>query len=216
MGCGFSISFLNQYPSEEVGPSTFACDTTIRNAKFETSLQSLAVPVSDEEETIYDWLDNQNFILQIDFINTAAPCMDLSISEVVESSTTSLNFSCSNQNGTLSATVLLPEHDITIVATLDDIQLVGGIGLGLSGSGQQNDLNTLQDLNFRQTFYSSWAGTLAQQPTIQIGMSKVSCFNQYIFLIGMVPIDFSQKISTLYISLQMRAKKDSFLVGIYK
>ncbi len=187
MACAFSISFLNQYPSEKVGPSTFACDTTIRNAKFDSSLQGLSVPVDDEEQTIYDWLNDQNFTLQIDFINTAFSCMDLSISEVIESSTTSLNFlSCSNQNGTLSARVFLPEHDITIVANLNGIQLVGGITVGLWGPSQQNDVNTLQELNFRQTFYSSWAGTLAQQPTIQMTLNKVSCFNLYIFLTGMV------------------------------
>ncbi|CAF5147019.1 unnamed protein product, partial [Rotaria sp. Silwood1] len=35
MAYAFAMSYLNQYPSEKVGPSTFAYDTTIRNTKFQ-------------------------------------------------------------------------------------------------------------------------------------------------------------------------------------
>jgi hypothetical protein len=171
----FGISYLNQYPSEKVGPSNFACDTTIRNAKFDSSLQALAVPISDEEQPMFDMLNNQNFTLQLDFINTAMTCMDLSISEVTDSSTTSLNLSsCSNLNGILSAQVFLPEHDITIVATLNDIQLVGGVRVGLSGPSQENDTYILQELNFIQSFYSSSSLTFAQEATIDMALTKVS------------------------------------------
>ncbi len=175
MAYTFAISYLNQYPSEEVGPSTFACDTTIRNAKFDSSLQALAVPISDEEQTIFNWLNDQNFTLQLEFINTAASCTTLSISEVVGSSTTSLNFSsCSNQNGILSTSVLLPQHAITIVSTIDDIQLVGGVRVGLSGPSQQSGSNTLKELNFIQSFYSLSARTFAQEATINMALTKVS------------------------------------------
>jgi len=175
MASTFSMLYMHQYPSEDVGPSTFACDPTTRNAKFDSSLQPLAVPVDDEEQTIYDWLNDQNFTLQLEFINTAASCTTLSISEVVASSTTSLNFSsCSNQNGILSASVFLPEHDITIIAIQDDIQIVGGIRVGLSGPGQQNGSNTLQELNFIQSFYSQSGRTLAQTATINMALTKVS------------------------------------------
>jgi hypothetical protein len=177
MAYAFAISYMNQYPAEKVGPSTFACDTTLRNAKFASSLQARAVPVSDEEQTIFTLLNDQNFTLQVDFINTAASCMTLSISEVTELATTSLKFlSCSDQNGTLSATVFLPEHDITIEAVLDDIQLVGGVRVGLSGPGQQHDLYTLKELNFIQSFYSQSAQTLAQEVSIDMALTKVSIF----------------------------------------
>jgi hypothetical protein len=185
----FGFLYLNQYPSEDVGPSTFACDVTIRNAQFDTSLQALAVRVSDEEQEIFDLLNDQNFTLQLDFINTAFSCNVLSISEITESSTTSLNLlSCSNVNGTLSASVLLPDHSIELQATLDDIQLVGGVRLGLSGPGYQDDLHTLKDPDFSQSFYSSWPGTLAQNPTISMMLTKVSCLSRYIFVLKTVQI----------------------------
>ena len=118
MAYAFAISYLNQYPAEKVGPSNFACDVTIRNAKFESSLQPLAVPISEEEQAIFDLLDDQNFTLQLDFINTEASCPKLSIVEIIETSTTSLNLlSCANINGILSATVFLSQHDLTLVAS---------------------------------------------------------------------------------------------------
>ncbi|CAF3115372.1 unnamed protein product [Rotaria sp. Silwood2] len=174
MAYAFAISYLNQYPSEKVGPSTFACDTTIRNAKFQSSLQALAVPISDEEQPMFNLLNEQNFTFYLDFINTAASCMSLSISEVTDSSTISMILlSCSDLNGTLSATVLLPQHDIKITATLNDIQLVGGVRVGLSGPSSKNDSDTLKELNFRQSFYSKSGGTFAQAATIDMVLTKV-------------------------------------------
>jgi len=175
MSYAFGISYLNQYPSEDVGPSNFACDVTIRNAQFESSLQALAVPVSDEEEEIFDLLNDQNFTLQLDFINTVASCQKLSVSKVTGSTTTSLTLlSCSNQNGTLSASVYLPDHGMTVVATIDDIQLVGGLKVGLSGPSQENGSYTLKELGFIQSFYSQSAGTFAQTATIDLALTKVS------------------------------------------
>jgi hypothetical protein len=174
MACAFAISYLYQYPSEKVGPSSFACDVTIRNAKFESNLQALAVPISDEEQPIFTLLNDQNFTFQIDFVNTNASCTKLSISEVTDSSTISLNLSsCSNINGTLSATVFLPEHAITLQAVLDDIQLVGGMRIGLSGPGQDNGLYSLLELNFIQSFHSPSGQTLAQTATIDMALTKV-------------------------------------------
>jgi hypothetical protein len=180
MAYAFAISYLNQYPSEKVGPSTFACDETIRNAKFATNLQALAVPVSDVEQPMFDMLNTQNFTLYLDFINTVSSCRILSVVEVVESSTTSLPLiSCSDSNGTLSASVFLPQHDIIIRATLSDIQLVGGVRVGLSGPSVQNDTYALQELDFRQPFYSLSAGTLAQTATISMALTKVSSMVKY-------------------------------------
>jgi ribosomal protein S8 len=184
MAYAFAISYLNQYPSEKVGPSTFACDETIRNAQFATSLQALAIPVSDEQEEIFDLLNEQNFTLSLDFINTASSCLELSVVEVVQPSTISLSLlSCSDSNGTVSARVQLPQHGTTIMVTLSGIQLVGGVRLGLSGPGAEIGVNILQELDFLQPFYSQVAGTLAQNPTIAVTLTKVSLFDSYIFLL---------------------------------
>ena len=176
MAYHFAISYLNQYPAEKVGPSSFACDETIRNAKFDSSLEALAVPVSDIERPIFDALNRQTFTLHLDLINTAASCAIVSMVEVTESATYALpNVSCDTTNGIVSILAVLPQHKITLRAILNDIELVGGVRVGLSGPGQETKLHTLQELNFSRVFVSDSAETLAQQAAIQLGITKVSC-----------------------------------------
>ncbi len=189
MAYSFAISFLNQYPSEKVGPSNFACDTTIRNAQFESSLQALAVPISDEEQPIFDLLDGQNFTLRLDFINTAAQCTKFTLSEIIGSSTTQIALlSCTDGNGTLSAIAALPDHDIIIEAVIDDIQVVGAVRVGLYGPSSTDDLSELLELNFGKVFYSTFAGTLGQTPSIGLMLTKVSDLNRHISLISSIQI----------------------------
>ena len=174
IACGFASSFLKQYPAEKVGPSSFACDVKLRNAKFDTNLQALAIPVSHEEESIFTLLNEQNFTFQIDLVNTNTSCEALSIYEVIGSSTSVLKRkSCSNIDGILSAKVSLPEHTVTIKIVLDDIQLVGGVRIGLSGHEHENESYSLRELNFIQSFYSPSGQTLAQQATIGMALTKV-------------------------------------------
>ena len=77
--CVFSFQYVKQYPIETASPSYFACDTTIRNAKFETNVQSLAIPIAEEEQQMFDLLDDQEFTLSVDFINTMIGCDAISI-----------------------------------------------------------------------------------------------------------------------------------------
>ncbi|CAF1595502.1 unnamed protein product [Didymodactylos carnosus] len=53
-GYAFSNSYFAQYPIERVGPSMFACDMDIRNAKFSSGLRSISSTVSEDEQLIYD------------------------------------------------------------------------------------------------------------------------------------------------------------------
>ena len=175
MAYNFAMSYLKQYPAEKVGPSSFACDETIRNAKFESSLKSVAVPLSEREQPIFEALADQIFTLHVDFINTAVSCATMSIAEVIEGSTISLpQVTCTEANGTVSIRAVLPQHTITVRTVLSDIQLIGGVRVGLSGHGQVTDLYTLQELNFNQVFLSGTGGTLAQQATIQLAVARVS------------------------------------------
>ena len=175
MAYRFSISYLNQYPAEKVGPSTFACDATLRNAKFQSNLQARTIPVSDLEKPMFDLLDAQNFIMTVDFLNTAFTCNRVSIVEVIASSTLPLMpSSCMNVNGTLSLSVSLPQHDVTVRFVLADIQLIGGVRIGLWGDGEEGEMYRLQELNFRQVFSSSSARTLALKAMVQLGITKVS------------------------------------------
>jgi hypothetical protein len=73
-GFWFGSVYLRQYPIETAGDATFACDTTLRNAKFTSSLQLLALLRTEEEETVFELLDQQNWTLRIDFIQTGFTC----------------------------------------------------------------------------------------------------------------------------------------------
>ena len=70
----FSAAFYKEYPNENTAPSTFTCGETIRNVKYESGLQSLSIPRSNEEQPIFDLLNKQHFILRLDLLNTIASC----------------------------------------------------------------------------------------------------------------------------------------------
>ena len=178
MAYRFALAYLNQYPAEKVGPSSFACDETIRNAQFQSRLRALSVPVSEMERPIFDALNKQTFTLHLVLINTALSCIKVSMIEVIESFTYALpDVLCNATNGTVSIRVVLPQHTITVRAVLDDIQLVGGVRVGLSGLGQQAKLHTLNELNFHRALFSVAAGTLAQRSTVKVSLTKVSRSN---------------------------------------
>ncbi|CAF1185943.1 unnamed protein product [Rotaria sordida] len=61
--CVFSAKYYRSYPIETAGPSTYTCDTSIRNAQFSSSLQSLAVPVADNIQGMMDLLITVQFTL---------------------------------------------------------------------------------------------------------------------------------------------------------
>jgi hypothetical protein len=175
----FSTGYLNQYPAEKRNPSSFACDTTIRNAQFDTNLLSLSIPPSDEEQNMFDLLNNQQFELHLDLLNTLITCASLSTSQVLGSGTSTsiltMTSCVNNPNGTLSAVIVLPYQGVTVQLVIADIQLIGAVRIGLSGNGVQSGQCLLRDLNFRQTF-SVNDRTLGQTVTINLQLTKVSLF----------------------------------------
>ena len=101
----------------------------------------MAVPVSETEAPIFQALNQQPFTLHLAFLNTIIPCPAMSIEEVIESSTSPLpGVICTNGNGTLSVGLPLPQQGITVRAVLSDIQLVGGVRVGLSGPESDCDV----------------------------------------------------------------------------
>ncbi|CAF0934830.1 unnamed protein product [Rotaria sordida] len=71
--------FYRQYPFETSSGSYFDCEESIRNAKFEIGLQSMAIPRTHAEERIFDLLYEQNLMLHVDFINILAVCDSISL-----------------------------------------------------------------------------------------------------------------------------------------
>ncbi|CAF0988485.1 unnamed protein product [Adineta steineri] len=173
----FSAKYYNSYPIEKAGPSTYACDTTIRNAQFTSSLQPLSVPVSDSAQAIVDLLNNQPVNLNVAFLNTAYNCTSDTITltyllgKIWMPITTSI--SCNSSNYILSYNVLLPYREITIQFNLPNIYTIGGLRIGLSAPGQiQSSTVTLQDLDFSQTFSQS-GRMLGQDANIALSLTKV-------------------------------------------
>ena len=136
----FSQAYLHQYPIENVtANSSFACDVTLRNAKFSTTIQKTpsSSHSSNVKKHIFDLLNSQPFTLNIDLIQTAFTCNDsLYVQRFAGFQSTSLPISkCEMiQNETiLSLAILLPVQDIRIQLILPGLKTIGAIRLGLSG-----------------------------------------------------------------------------------
>ena len=158
--CVFSAKYYASYPIETAEPSTYTCDTSIRNAQFSTSLQSSAIPVSEEIQEMIDILNNQVVNLDIDFINTASNCTSNAGQLVFLSNGNSmpiaLNPSCNTSNYIISYSALLPFREITVQLTISNLNAIGGLRIGLSAPGEKKSSTiTLQDLNFSYTYYQT-------------------------------------------------------------
>ena len=172
----FSITFYQQYPSENSAPSTFACDEIIRNVKYETGLQSLSITASKEEQPMFDLLNKQHFILRLDLLNTVASCESLYVQQILGSATSKLIFTCTDSIGILTAAVELAYQKAIIKWILNDIALIGAVRISLSADGQEHELYQLKKLDFSQTFYDDSNRTLAQMATINLKLTKVISF----------------------------------------
>ena len=136
----FSNAYFHQYPIENVTRnSSFACDVTIRNAKFSTTMQKM--PESNhstkQNQPMFDLLNSQTFYLRIDLVQTAFTCQDsLAVYRHIDNQLSPLTISTcetSYNASILSLTVLLPTHAITVQLTLPGTRTVGAIRIGLIG-----------------------------------------------------------------------------------
>jgi hypothetical protein len=189
----FSSRYYRLYPIEDTSlTANFACDQSIRNAKFSTTLQSLAVPLGgDELQKMFDLLNNQEFYFNVAFLNTIFNCSD-EITATYQLGTkwkTLEIISCNYSSYVLSVSVLLPYKAITVQFSLPSIYTIGGLRMGISGSGEidgEADL-TLKQLNFSQTF-SQTTMMLGQTPHISLKLTKV--INQTLPLVDGGPEEY--------------------------
>ncbi len=175
----FSGSYIKQYPIETSSASTFACDETLRNAKFQTNLQSLSTPRVDDEQVIFDLLDEQQFRLTIDFINTQQDCDDVQITQTVHAYTQVITaFNCSYNRSILTLSTILDSHTISLQYNFDSASSIGGFRVSLYGkqleatnaSSKSNYL--VRELNFIQPFFL-FNGTLAYDPNIEFQLTRI-------------------------------------------
>ncbi|CAF2969658.1 unnamed protein product [Rotaria sp. Silwood2] len=157
----FSSAFYRQYPIETTtSESSFACDVTLRNSKFSTTLQAMPQYHNSNKQIqpMFDLLNAQQFYLKIDFIQTAFTCQDsLTIYRIIDYILHVLPITkceTSHNSSILSLTIALPAQEITIQIILPGVRTVGAIRIGLIGpsNSSQDGRYTLLELNFASTF----------------------------------------------------------------
>ncbi|CAF0992242.1 unnamed protein product [Didymodactylos carnosus] len=136
----FSNGYLHQYPIERVtGDSSFACDVTMRNAKFSTTIQMISNSRSStkDNQAMFDMLNSQPFTLNIDLVQTAFTCEDsLVVQRLIAYTLTQLPIATcqtSHNNSILSLGISLPAQVISVQLTLPGSRTIGAIRIGLSG-----------------------------------------------------------------------------------
>ncbi|CAF2570720.1 unnamed protein product [Rotaria sp. Silwood2] len=180
--CSFSNMFYHQYPFETSSGSYFDCEQLIRNAKFETGLQSLAIPRTHTEKPMFDLLDEQNLMLHVDFINTLVMCDSISLRGLFGTTWSTIRWStCENVRSILYLSIPLPFQLISVEIILADIQIIGALRIGLSGPSYQEELYNLKQFNAFQSF-SKNGDILAQ--TLNVGLSLTKVINETVPMKG--------------------------------
>lgn len=151
----FSSLYANLYPTEASGTVQFACDPDMRNAKLSTNLQLLSTPKSEDEEPLFRLLEEQQFIMNIDFVQTLFDCDQVSVQQNSGTNHILLDIATCERhvnNATLSVSILVPEHLTTVQFNLTCVSSVGGARLCLFGSSASSSdaLSTLKTLTFCQ------------------------------------------------------------------
>ena len=171
--CVFSQNYVKQYPIETSSESRFACDTTIRNAKFQTSVQSLAIPLTAADQKMFNLLNDQEFFLKVDLVNTQINCDAVSIDALFGTTWSTIRWlSCDNINSTLFIDVPLPYQHISVQVNIADPKTIGAIRIGLFGEEKKSGSYSLKELNFYQPFFKI-GQILARNLPITISLTKV-------------------------------------------
>jgi len=175
----FSDSYFYRYPIEKItGNANFACDQTLANAQFSSSLMSIGVPPTDDEAPIFELLDAQPLTLNVDFINTLFTCTDISVLQIKDINLPMSISSCTDHGSSLSISLLLPSHSISLQVLLTGTNTIGGVRIGLQAPGVDTENETLnaayslKDLVFAQVLLLS-NRVLTQQPSCTLQLTSL-------------------------------------------
>jgi hypothetical protein len=136
-------------------------------------MQSLGIPVLEEEQPLFDMLDNQPFTLNVAFINTDFSAQSLDVSQVMGSILLDLPRTTTIvMDGLLAVSTNLTSHSTTINFNVSSNSAVGGLRVGLSGPSMTNANYFVQELNFSYAFNHS-NRTTTQDPLITIQLIKL-------------------------------------------
>ncbi|CAF1361317.1 unnamed protein product [Adineta ricciae] len=173
----FGSVFANIYPIEAGKIAYFSCDTSLLNAQFTSSLQLLATIKSNEEEPIFDMLDQQEFTMTVNLFQTSFTCDNIATQENVGTySVTLAHDNCSRQadNATLTVSYRVPYHQIDIQINLTGSHYIGGALICLAGPRLTSNDSTyiVQEMNYCSIF-STFDQTLAETTIIDFSLTKV-------------------------------------------
>lgn len=174
----FSHLFLNQYPADDSLSFPLACDTSISNAKFDSSVQSLSMLHPRQEQPIFDLLNEQVLTLTVDFVNTQMQCSDVKTIEIVHGKPKSIPSTCTVDRMILTVSTVLHSHTMSVVFEFDAVQSIGGLRLGLEGPEEEREDHTVEgrytvrELKFIQPVFM-YNRTLVSDPIIDILLTRV-------------------------------------------
>lgn len=132
-------------------------------------MQSLATPVSENDQPLFDLLENQKFTLNVDFISTAFLPSQLSVFQVTGTGTRVLSKTASTHDGILYSSTALNAQSITVRFILADNWPIGAIRVGLSAPALEDENYKVQALKFSQVFnYTDRILTQDPELTIQL------------------------------------------------
>jgi hypothetical protein len=135
-------------------------------------MQSLGTPVLEEEQPIFNMLDNQPFTLNVAFINTDFSPNNLVVSQVLGAILLNLPRTAQATNGVLQVSTNLTSHTTTVVFNVSSNSAVAAFRIGLWGPSMEADNYYLQELNFSYPFnYSN--RTTTQNPMVTIQLIKL-------------------------------------------
>ncbi|CAF1403307.1 unnamed protein product [Adineta ricciae] len=174
----FSIEYLHLYPIENSKYSSFSCDSHVLNAKFRSGLQLLALPKSDEERPIFDLLDEQQFTIVINLINTIIDCTSsiLNLKQVNNHFFVTPSYNCSRNetSSTLTFQIQSLTHFAHTIIEIESVLSISTLQICLQGSNKtiENGKYEIRML-FPCQFYSDVNHTISSTPHFDIILTKV-------------------------------------------
>lgn len=175
----FSYNYFRRYPIEQVNDNaSFACDPTLANAQFSSGLMTTAIPPNEIEAPIFTLLDNQQFTLYIEFVNTLFKCTDITATQIKDTNIGMTISTCNDDDDSVSISLLLPSHGMTMQVLLTGTNTIGGLQMRLEGAEAEEENESLEanyklaDLASAQAFNVS-GHLLTQQPSCTLQLTKV-------------------------------------------
>jgi hypothetical protein len=133
----------------------------------------LGLPQINVEQKMIDLLDQQNFILVVDFVNTLINCDAASIEGLSGTTWSTLRWSnCTNIDSTLSISIPLPHQDISVKVILDQVLTIGAVRIGLYADEYLDGDYTLKKLHFYRSFYKN-GYVLGKNIPLSLTLTKV-------------------------------------------